>query len=406
MNPQPEIVENSAEVEVIQPEKDLVSGKPNMLIQSRLGLQNINEHRLFLAMLERAYDGADIEKAFEVDISTISPGNGGSQYTAVKAACQGIMARTIDLSPGDKKRFRLRHLVDMADFDELRGKGKLSVRFHPDMVPHIKSMFKVGHYTKIYLKYAIPLRSTYSARIYELLLQFRSFGQRTMSIEELRFFLDIQKKLPQWINIKQRILDPARRHLEEYTDIAFDYEAHRLGKVTHSIKFIIRENNPRKLPADAPRQIDLFENTPLPLPDKEAEHVRIVREYIWPDQQEQALHFSAERILYYFHLAQTAQRLGKIKSDFKGYFYSALFRDKENFEYRQKQKKKAMDRLKKEEISKQAEEREADEAFSKATRAFDALPPAEQEKYLSQTHSTMPTGIRRHTAIALFAGLT
>lgn len=395
------------EPEPFTPVRDLVSGKPNLLIQSRLGLQDIHEYRLFLCMLERAYDGIDLDKPFEIDIAHIIPCRGGGQYQALKTACQNVMARTVDLLPHEKKKFKLRHLVDMADFEESRGRGKLQVRFHPDVVPHIKAMFTKGHYTKIFLKYALPLRSTYSARIYELLLQFRPFGVRTISLSEFRFFLNIEDKFPQWINIKQRVLEPGQKHLAEYTDIAFSYSVQKQGKAVNSIKFSIRENNPSKLiEEEQARQTNLFAHTPLPLPHEDAEHVKIVREYIWADHQEQALQFSPGRITYYFRLAQTAQRIGKIKSDFKGYFYSSLFRDKDNYEQLQRMKARQIAKLKKESVSKQQEEREADEAFEKATIAFDVLSASEQNVFLAKTHPDLPTGIRRHTAIALFAGLT
>jgi len=255
------------------------------------------------------------------------------------------------------------------------------------------------------LKYALPLRSIYSARIYELLLQFRPFGVRTISLAEFRFFLNIEDKFPQWQNIKQRVLDPARKHLADYTDISFSYTSTKSGKAVSSVKFSIRENNPSKLSEKETRQIGIFEKTPLPLSVEEAEHVKIVRANIWPEHQEQALKFSPERIVYYYRNARTAQRLGKIKADFKGFFYAALFRDKDNFEYHQIQKLRQMEKLKCESLSKLKEEKEADEAFAQATKLFDGLSTAEQDKYLSKSPDNCSTFIRRQTAIALFAGL-
>ena len=137
-----------------------IAGKPNFLIESQQGFKNVHEYRLFLSMLYMAYDGVDLSKPFELDISYIIATNrGGSDYECIKEACMNIMNRIVNLLPNEKRGFKLRHLVDKADYSELSGSGKLRVSFHPDVVPHIVSMFKEGKYTKIFLKHALPIRS-------------------------------------------------------------------------------------------------------------------------------------------------------------------------------------------------------------------------------------------------------
>ncbi len=205
--------------------KELIAGKPNWLIQSRQGFKDVHEYRLFLGMLLKAYEGTDITKPFELDIAFIIQGRGGQEYECLKEACSNIMSRVVDLLPHEKKRFKLRHLVRSADYSELAGTGKLKVAFDPDVVPYIQSMIREGHYTRVFLKHALPIRSLYSVLIYELLLQYKSFGSRDLSLEELRFFLDVpEDKFKQWIHIKNVILLRAQRNLKQHTDIQFEFE--------------------------------------------------------------------------------------------------------------------------------------------------------------------------------------
>jgi hypothetical protein len=89
------------------------------------------------------------------------------------------------------------------------------------------------------------------------------YGNKTeklISLKELREILEIPRSY-QYGNssgIKKRILEKAKKELEEHTDIIFEYEEIKTGrKVTH-LKFIIRPN-PKKLKDNA-QQFSYFKS--------------------------------------------------------------------------------------------------------------------------------------------------
>jgi plasmid replication initiation protein len=379
-----------------------VAGKPNILIESRQGFKDIHEYRLFLAMLYMAYDGVDITKPFELDISYIIAGRGGSNYECLKEACTNVMSRVVDLLPNESKRFKLRHLVDKADYGELAGTGRLKVSFHPDVVPYILSMFKEGKYTKVFLKHALPIRSLYSVRIYELLLQHKDFGSRDIPLEEFRFFLDIpENKFKQWINIKQRILIPAQKHLEQYTDIKFEFFPNQKGRKVVGIHFIISPNLPNFNPAS--EQLDLFVDEPKKAIEQIQEHEKIVREHIWEESQSEILEkYSPERIVFYYNYCRKLEASGKKIADFSSFFFTALSEDRENFEEKALKRAKQIELRKQDELKKQSEESNQELEFIKAEKYFEMLPTEFQDLYINNVHSIIPQNIKKQTAIAAF----
>lgn len=380
-----------------------VAGKPNILIESRQGFKNIHEYRLFLGMLYMAYDGIDITKPFELDISFIIAGRSGQEYECLKDACTNIMSRVVNLLPNESKRFKLRHLVDKADYDELARSGKLKVSFHPDVVPHILNMFKEGKYTKVFLKHALPIRSLYSVRLYELLLQYKNIGSRNVSLESLRFFLDIpDNKFVQWINIKQKILEPAKKHLQQYTDICFEYSPIKKGTKVTEIHFEIIENIPDY--NSESEQLDLFENSKQKKSiSQDEEYIKIVKENIWKESQEEVLaNHSKEKITWYYKYCKQLESKGKKISDFKSFFYTALCEDKELFEDKILEKASREDKIRAEKEIIKAKSINEEIKYKKAEKYFLLLPQEIRNKYLNMVPSFIPKNLKDGTAVSKF----
>jgi len=81
------------------------------------------------------------------------------------------------------------------------------------------------NFTKYPLRHIIKLRSTYSIRMYELLKQYARIGERKFDLVDLRELLGIEEDLyPRFYDFDKRVLKPAQKELEKYTDISFTYK--------------------------------------------------------------------------------------------------------------------------------------------------------------------------------------
>lgn len=101
--------------------------------------------------------------------------------------------------------------------------GCVLLRFDPAMKPYLLQLKEC--FTSYRLKNVVRLRSTYSVRLYELLVQYAAKGERAFKLAELRELLAIGKgTYAAWKDFKRNVLDPAKKELTEHTDLAFKYE--------------------------------------------------------------------------------------------------------------------------------------------------------------------------------------
>lgn len=78
---------------------------------------------------------------------------------------------------------------------------------------------------------ALRLKSVNQLRMYELLKQFETVGQREISIEELKTSLGISpKEYDRFERFRVRVLNSCQQALQENTDIRFTYERGKTGK--------------------------------------------------------------------------------------------------------------------------------------------------------------------------------
>lgn len=120
------------------------------------------------------------------------------------------------------------------------------------------------HFTKYNIRNIVYLNS-HSTRIYEMLKRHQFKGHVVFTIIDLKFYLGIRDKYPEYYEFKRCVLITAQKELEKYTDIKFTFKAERKeGKRIVALRFDIFENVPKKEPASAkslPRGIGFIPET-------------------------------------------------------------------------------------------------------------------------------------------------
>ena len=126
----------------------------------------------------------------------------------------------------------------------------------------------------------IAYLSGHSTRIYEVLK--RHQYKKTpviLSIKDLKFWLQIEDKYPEYYEFKRWVLEPSRLELEQFTDIRFTYaEAEKDGKKILSLLFTIYDNEPKDKPASLNILANMSERLSLGMPKhKETPKVESVK---------------------------------------------------------------------------------------------------------------------------------
>ncbi len=81
-----------------------------------------------------------------------------------------------------------------------------------------------GQFTRVVIKNISRLSRSYSIRIYELLQQFRSTGERIIALDDFRSMLDIEHKYQTYKSLNQQLLRPCIDELNKKSDLAVTVE--------------------------------------------------------------------------------------------------------------------------------------------------------------------------------------
>lgn len=240
--------------------------KDNALINASYNL-DVSEQRLILLSIVRAREtgqgitsdsrlqihASDYMKQFNVDKS--------AAYEVLKSAVDNLFNRYFSYKyhndDGTEFVVKSRWVSRVA---YATNEAILEITFASDVVPLITRLEK--HFTSYQLKQVSQLTSKYAIRIYELLIAWRSVGKCYFDIGDFRDSLGLGvNEYPAMNNFKNRVLEPALKQINEFTDIQAEYLQHKSGRTITGFEFKFKlKNQPpkeKKSPKDQ-NTIDMF----------------------------------------------------------------------------------------------------------------------------------------------------
>ncbi len=168
-------------------------------------------------------------------------------YWAVKEALKELLEKPLYIPKGktaDDNSFLMLNWVASAEYKE--GEGIVEFEISNKLRPYLLEAKE--KFLKYKLENILPLKSSYSIRLYEILkdwlelnLRYGNKAEKIIKLDELREMLEIPSSY-RFNNIKVQVLEKSKKELKEHTDIIFDYEEIKTGrKVTH-LKLLIKPN--------------------------------------------------------------------------------------------------------------------------------------------------------------------
>jgi plasmid replication initiation protein len=97
-------------------------------------------------------------------------------------------------------------------------------------------------FTTYKIKNIIPLKSTYSIRLYEIFKKYEKIGEKKYTVKELKKILQIENEYKLYGHLNDRILRVAEKELKQKCDIYFEMIEVKIGKRVDSIRFLIHKN--------------------------------------------------------------------------------------------------------------------------------------------------------------------
>ncbi len=155
----------------------------------------------------------------------------------LKDTVKGLMSKPIEIQKNTNK-WEIINWFSYFKYDN----GIITCRFDKRLKPYlldIKKLFLISD-----LRMILPIRSSYSKRIYLLLKEYEydTIGYREFQLSELQEILKVPKSFKIFNRFKEKVLFKAKEDINKFTDLQIDFIEKKLAKKVVSIKFIIKKS--------------------------------------------------------------------------------------------------------------------------------------------------------------------
>jgi plasmid replication initiation protein len=210
--------------------KALTVVKSNKVVEASYKL-TLAEQRILLACIAKikSKEVTLEDNYFEISAMEIVDLVGLKQtspvYEALEEASMQLSKRQIIINDPDpdnpKTKKRVMNWISSIDYQP--GEGKVIIRFTNEMIPYLSNLS--NKFTQYKLKNVMQFKSTYSIRIYEMLMQWSSTGKREVEIEWLKKQLQIGDSYLRMIDFKTNVINVAMSEINKHSDIWVKYTA-------------------------------------------------------------------------------------------------------------------------------------------------------------------------------------
>jgi len=222
--------------------------KSNAVIQAGYQL-TLNEQRVVLACIGLVDPRKEllVTDKFELsakDFVTLFGVSEKNAYKALIEVTQTLFKRYIVVEnpfPDEPRINKLQtHWISSIYYMETE--GKLALRFAPDLIPYLSQL--QGSFTRYDLKHIGNMTSTYGIRLYELLMQWKTTGTRTIEIDWLKKQFELDASYDRMFDLKKRVIDPAVKDINAHSNYQVSWEQHKTGRRVTHLTFTFAEKQP------------------------------------------------------------------------------------------------------------------------------------------------------------------
>ncbi|MDD5581475.1 MAG: RepB family plasmid replication initiator protein [Methylobacter sp.] len=213
--------------------------KSNKVVEASYML-SLAEQRVLLSCIAQIDSMAVLTEEYRFEVTAVSVAdlvgieNLSNTYRDLKTAAEKLYERSviIDDPDPDNPKITQRKTRWISTIDYVPGEGKVVLSFAIGIIPYLSQLSR--EFTKYKLKHVARFESVYSIRLYELLVQWNSSGEREIEVEWLKNQFQVRDKYRRLVDLKKRVIDPAVEEINKHSNIWVEYGQHKSGRtVTH-----------------------------------------------------------------------------------------------------------------------------------------------------------------------------
>jgi plasmid replication initiation protein len=225
--------------------------KSNQLIEAAYRL-SLNEQRLILACIAQinSKDRLSSDDKFELSAKNFAKFFSISEdrsYSELRIIAKTLYERSVTIVNPEESRPELRIMETrwISSIGYIPEEGKIILCFAKDMLPYLSEL--KGTFTRYELKYISNMKSVYSIRLYELLMQWQSTGKREVEISWLKKKFQIEDKYKSIKDLKKYVLEPALKEINQHSNYYVEWTQRKTGRsVTHFTFFFNKKETTTK----------------------------------------------------------------------------------------------------------------------------------------------------------------
>ena len=218
--------------------------KANTLIQNSRFSLTAQQQKIVLYIISQIEPYDEEFKLYSFEITEFCKLCGiepkGANYNFLKTAIKDIADKSIWVKL-DSGRETLVRWIEKPYIDEQS--GMIQIKLDKDMKPFLLQLKE--KFTKYELIYTLNFKSKYSIRLYEFLksIHYTPLKSYSQTIEIKKFMNLLDSTYENFKDFHTRVLKPAQKEINSYSDIIFTYELLTKGRKTTDIKINIEVKN-------------------------------------------------------------------------------------------------------------------------------------------------------------------
>lgn len=216
--------------------------KANEIIQKARYDLNITELKTFAYIVSKIKPTDKIDQEYTISIKDFCQVCGmdyknGGNYQFIKKTLKALRDKSfwlmdengVESTVGWLQKARIN-----------RGSGKIVVKFDEDIQKYVIGLF--NNFTQYSLLSTLPMKSSYSFRMFEILKSYAFAKQHVFDVEELKRLLGAEH-YQNFKDFRKKVIEVAVKEINQYTDIEISWEPINKGKKVIEVKFHIRNRD-------------------------------------------------------------------------------------------------------------------------------------------------------------------
>jgi plasmid replication initiation protein len=218
--------------------KNLTVCKANKVIEAGYKL-SLNEQRVVLACTGQVDSAKTLLATDEFELSakdfaTLFFVSDENAYQALIDVTKTLFNRyvVVDNPYPDRPKVKRLEMRWISSIKYLPDDGKVILMFAQDILPYLGDLKNT--FTKYKLEHVGKMTCIYAIRLYELLMQWKTTGEREVRIDWLKKQFRLDESYDRMFDLKKRVIDPAIKDINAYSNYQVSWTQRKTGRrVTH-----------------------------------------------------------------------------------------------------------------------------------------------------------------------------